>query len=87
MIGRKGIGKLAEEEHEIALYEKKYAVNKVEKLETVNAGTEKKITSFLMDSLSIDQMNIAKRLHMAKININTITTIIKKLVLKNNMED
>lgn len=37
-----------------------------------------------MDSLSVDQIDIAKRLHMAKINVNTITTIIQKLVLKNN---
>ncbi|MDE5557311.1 MAG: ATP-binding protein [Ruminococcus sp.] len=83
--------KQAEEERKIALSEKKAAERKAEKLneklETVNAdlGTEKKRTSFLMDSLSINQMDIAKRLHMAKININTITTIIKKLVLKNNM--
>lgn len=82
--------KQAEEEREIALSEKKAAESKAEQLneqlETVNAdlGTEKKRTSFLMDSLSIDQIDIAKRLHMAKININTITTIIKKLVLKNN---
>lgn len=82
--------KQAEEEREIALLEKKNAESKAEQLneqlETVNAdlGTEKKRTSFLMDSLSIDQKEIAKRLHMAKININTIATIIQKLVLKNN---
>jgi len=82
--------KQAEEERKIALSEKEVAENKAEQLneqlETVNAdlGTEKKRTSFLMDSLSINQIEIAKRLHMAKININTITTIIKKLVLKNN---
>lgn len=82
--------KQAEEECEIALLEKKNAESKAEQLneqlETVNAdlGTEKKRTSFLMDSLSIDQKEIAKRLHMARINVNTITTIIQKLVLKNN---
>lgn len=82
--------KIAEEDREIALSEKKAAESKAiqlnEQLETANAdlGTEKKRTIFLMDSLSVDQIDIAKRLHMAKINVNTITTIIQKLVLKNN---
>ena len=82
--------KAAEKEREIALSEKKAAESKAiqlnEQLETANAdlGTEKKRTSFLMDSLSVDQIDIAKRLHMAKININTITTVIQKLVLKNS---
>lgn len=57
------------------------------KLQTINndLGSEKKRTSFLMDSLSIDQIEIAKRLHMAKINIDTITTIIRKLIKKNSL--
>ena len=82
--------KVAEKEREIAISEKRAAEHKATKLnqqlETVSAdlGSEKKRTSFLMDSLSIDQIEIAKRLHMAKININTITTIIQKLVLKRN---
>lgn len=82
--------KAAEKERETALSEKKAAESKAiqlnEQLETANAdlGTEKKRTSFLMDSLSVDQIDIAKRLHMAKINVNTITTVIQKLVLKNS---
>lgn len=83
--------KEAEKQREIAVIEKNTAEKKAiklnEKLETVNAdlGSEKKRTSFLMDSLSVDQIEIAKRLHMAKININTITTIIQKLVKKNSL--
>lgn len=81
--------KKAEEEREKALNEKTKAESETKKLneqlENVEAdlGTEKKRSSFLMDTLSIDQIDIAKRLHMAKINLNTIKSIIKKLILKN----
>ncbi len=80
----------AEHKYEIALSEKKSAEIKAiqlnEQLKTINAdlGTERKRSSFLMDSLSIDQIDIAKRLHMAKINVSTITSIIQKLIKKNN---
>lgn len=78
----------AENERNIAIEEKQTAENKAnelnEKLEVVSVdlGSEKKRSNFLMESLSINQEDIVKRLHMVKINISTINTIVSKMVLK-----
>lgn len=47
-------------------------------------GSEKKRNYFLMDALSADQINFAKKLHMIRINSGTISSVIQKLVKKKN---
>lgn len=46
---------------------------------------EKKRNSFLMENLSADQLDFAKRLHQVGINLNTINNTIETLTLKKNM--
>jgi len=45
-------------------------------------GSEKKRNYFLADVLSQDQINYAKRLHMVRINVDTIEKVVTKLVMK-----
>lgn len=45
-------------------------------------GSEKKRNHFLVDSLSQDQFNFAEKLHMVKINVSTIESVVKKLIMK-----
>jgi signal transduction histidine kinase len=49
---------------------------------SVDLGSEKKRNYFLLDALSEDQVDYAKRLHMVKINVGTIEKVITKLVMK-----
>lgn len=80
--------KKAEEERETAIQEKEKALSEnsalSQKLEVVQTdlGSEKKRSDFLFENLSVDQVEIAKRLHMIKINTSTINTIIQKLTKK-----
>ena len=46
-------------------------------------GSEKKRNYFLVDALSADQVNFAKKLHMIRINSGTISNVITKLIMKN----
>lgn len=52
------------------------------KTTTTKLGSEKKRNHFLVGSLSQDQFNFAERLHMVKINVSTIESVVKKLVMK-----
>lgn len=48
---------------------------------------EKKRNSFLMENLSAEQLDFAKRLHQIGINLNTINNTIETLTLKKNMNN
>lgn len=80
----------AENDRKKAIREKEKAVNQSKTLNKaldavlIDLGSEKKRSGFLLESLSADQVEIAKRLHMAKINNSTINTIVHKLSLKYN---
>lgn len=79
---------LAEQEREKAQIAKQEAENQVSvlnqelKIVTNDLGSEKKRNYFLFDSLSEDQVNYAKRLHMMKINVGTIEQVVTKLIMK-----
>lgn len=79
---------LAEIERERANEAKKEAEKSVialnNELKSVNTdlGSEKKRNYFLVDVLSQDQIEFTKRLHMVKINVDTIDKIVTKLVMK-----
>lgn len=79
---------LAEQERESAQKAKQEAEKQVsvlnDELQMVSSdlGSEKKRNYFLLDSLSEDQINYAKKLHMVKINIGTIENVITKLIMK-----
>lgn len=55
-----------------------------DKLEIIakDLGIEKKRNYFLVDTLSEDQINYAKRLHMIKINVGTIENVVTKSIMK-----
>lgn len=55
-----------------------------EELKTTNSelGSEKKRNHFLVGSLSQDQFNFAEKLHMVKINVSTVESVVKKLIMK-----
>lgn len=80
----------AEKERDLAITKKEKAEKEAEQLNeeleftNKDLNSEKRRTKLLMNSLSINQLDVNKRLHMAKININTINSIVQKMVLKNN---
>lgn len=55
-----------------------------EELKTTSSDlkSEKKRNHFLVDSLSEDHFNFAEKLHMVKINVSTIESVVKKLIMK-----
>ncbi|MGG1672645.1 ATP-binding protein [Paenibacillus sp. NRS-1783] len=81
---RKAAEKLREEEEQ----KRKLVEQKVEGMdkELKNTNTdlkfEKKRSLFLVESLSQDQFSFAEKLHMVKINVSTIESVVKKLVMK-----
>lgn len=80
----------AEKDRKKAIREKEEVVtqnitlNKTLDSVRIDLGSEKKRSDFLLENLSADKVEIAKQLHMAKINNSTINTIIHKLVLKHS---
>lgn len=84
--------KKAEEEKTHAILQLKNTERQTEVLNEklkntkLDLKSEKKRSTFLMDNLSVDQLDFAKNMHMVKINLDTINKIIKKIILKKSKD-
>ena len=73
--------KRVEQEKHQEVVKRREAEEKAESL-SVNLGSEMKRNEFLMDNLDSDQIEFAQKLHMVKINLSTIMSIIQNLTVK-----
>ncbi len=75
--------KQAESERDKAYYERNEANERADVAEA-DLHSEKKRNSFLMENLSAEQLDFAKRLHQVGINLNTINDTIETLTFEKN---
>lgn len=75
--------KQAESDRDKAYYERNKANERADVAEA-DLHSEKKRNSFLMENLSTEQLDFAKRLHQVGINLNTINDTIETLTFENN---
>lgn len=75
--------KQAESERDKAYYERNEANERADVAEA-DLHSEKKRNSFLMENLSVEQLDFAKRLHQVGINLNTINDTIETLTFEKN---
>lgn len=78
--------KQAESERDKAYYERNEANERADAAEA-DLHSEKKRNSFLMENLSAEQLDFAKRLHQVGINLNTINDTIETLTFEKNRND
>ena len=78
--------KQAESERDKAYYERNEANERADVAEA-DLHSEKKRNSFLMENLSAEQLDFAKRLHQVGINLNTINDTIETLTFEKNRND
>lgn len=81
---RKEAESLREEEEQRRSQAEQKAAKLDEELKTTSSDlkSEKKRNHFLVDSLSQDHFVFAEKLHMVKINVSTIESVVKKLIMK-----
>jgi signal transduction histidine kinase len=73
--------RMAEESERKAAEAKKIAEEKAKQLKS-HLGSEKKRNEFLFESMDENQIDFAKKLHMLKINVITMQTILKNAIMK-----
>lgn len=78
--------KQAESERDKAYNERNEANERADAAEA-DLHSEKKRNSFLMENLSAEQLDFAKRLHQVGINLNTINDTIETLTFEKNRND
>ncbi|MBP5442920.1 MAG: sensor histidine kinase [Treponema sp.] len=78
--------KHAESERDKAYCERNMANERAD-LAEIDLHSEKKRNSFLMENLSAEQLDFAKRLHQVGINLNTINDTIETLTFEKNKND
>ncbi|PQP82377.1 ATP-binding protein [Paenibacillus sp. PCH8] len=81
---RKEAEKSRENEEQKRFYAEQQVAGLGVELQNTNSilKTEKKRNNFLVDSLSQDQFVFAEKLHMVKINVSTIESVVRKLIMK-----